>query len=74
MPRNPVGEGPVWRHTRDYYTRLNELRYSHPHISVRELELFLNNPPPSIANETPKAPAPEPPKVTQAQRIWPYLP
>jgi hypothetical protein len=69
MARSPFTE-PVWRHSRDYYARLDELRYSHPHLSEGELKLFLNNPPPVV--EAPASSvAPKP--LTKAQRIWPHL-
>jgi hypothetical protein len=61
---------PILRHSRDFYKRLNELRLSHPHIPVRELEYFLINPPP-VANE-PAKPAPSK-EVSMAARIWPHL-
>ena len=61
---------PILRHSRDFYRRLNELRSSHPHIPVRELELFLINPP----RDTNEPVKPEPPKEqTMAERIWPHL-
>jgi hypothetical protein len=70
MSRSPFIE-PVWRHSRDYYARLDELRYTHPHLSEGELKLFLNNPPPV---EVPAKPAPAERKpLTKAQRIWPHL-
>jgi hypothetical protein len=50
---------------------LNELRASHPHLSVHELQHFLNHPP---SFDAPAKPEPkEPTERTQAQKIWPYL-
>jgi hypothetical protein len=50
---------PLAEHTRDFYARLNELRYRHPHIPVHELKHFLNRPP---SFDAPAKPAPEEPK------------
>jgi hypothetical protein len=75
MARNPVGEGPVWRRTRDYWdaynARLHVLGTRYPHLSARELH-YRSLPP--VANEAPAAAPskPTPPK-TMASRIWPNL-
>jgi hypothetical protein len=66
--RNPVGEGPVWQHTRDYYARWNELRYRHPNLSAGEIALHLAPP----VEAKPEPPEPAPPQ-TMAQRLWPYM-
>jgi hypothetical protein len=61
---------PALRHTREYWQRLSELRASHPHLPVYELQHFLNHPP----SDEPAKPIPEPtPPATMARRIWPYL-
>jgi hypothetical protein len=70
MPRSPTPEPPFATHTRDWYVRLNELRRSHPHLPVQELQHFLNHP---VADEPAKPAPPKPTPRTQAQRIWPYL-
>jgi hypothetical protein len=71
MPRGNESVEPIMQHTRDYWERLRELRSSHPHIPVHELQHFLNHPP---SFDAPAKPTPEPPKErTQAQRLWPYL-
>jgi hypothetical protein len=68
--RSELTVEPIWRRTRDYYARLNELRFSHPHIPVSELERFLNNPP----SAEPAKPTPAPSKEkSMAQKIWPNL-
>jgi hypothetical protein len=75
MPRNPVGEAPVVRHTRDYWDEYNRrrdiLRERYPFASARDLH-YRSLPP--VANEPPAKPAAEPPKpLTKAQRLWPHL-
>jgi hypothetical protein len=72
--RNPVGEGTVWHHTRDYWdaynARLRVLSTRYPHLSARELH-YRSLPP---VEAPPSKPEPEPkPAPTIAQRLWPYM-
>jgi hypothetical protein len=76
MPRNPVGEGPLVRHSRDwydeYYSRLNVLRARYPRLDARELHYRSL---PVVANEAPATTAApsEPPPRTHAEILWPYM-
>jgi hypothetical protein len=68
--RNPTPDAPVHQHTSEYWARLNELRRSHPHLAVQELQHFLNHP---ASDEAPAKPAPPKPAPSMAERIWPHL-